>query len=307
MRTYTLFFLLALVFVSKQQSSEESLSKINAAEEKKECTEKIIQTPSSVRQGPGYNSHAVKNVKVKKGDRVCVEKSEKKGWSKIPDLEGYVPDTIFSKCEDKDVYGKISRDEAIAQLQEAVNAANSTKLKAVAAAKYLAYNFDGLPYFSGGGHKYDYKNDFKGIFNPRFGECRLLTVTTGRQVVGQFYPYGLDCSGYVTWALYQAGCFKNSATEQVFSANNFGTFGTKIPIASFRKSKIPVDIGDLVWQPKHVGIIIEKDGDDFILAEEGGTVSYLNHSKVSKNKSKFTHIISMGNYYKKIDKKNMSM
>jgi len=249
----------------------------------------------NVREGPATTYPIVKTLQ--KGETVCAE-SPIDGWCKVSGL-GYISGKYLNgsgvesqstgSCVDKNVYSKMSRQEAIDKLKEQVSNGKNIREKVVAAAKFLAYNFDGLPYFSQGGHYYDFKGDFTAVMNPLWGKCRKLATTTGRQIVGDFYPYGLDCSGYVSWAVFQG--YK----KDINVANGWGTKGKKIDIKNYKDSRVKV--GDLVWRNKHIGIIIEKQGDDYVLAEEGGSRTGLNHSMISKNSSKFTHIVLMDDYY----------
>lgn len=119
----------------------------------------------------------------------------------------------------------------------------------------------GLYYFYGG--KYD-----KNGFNPEWGRIKTCTIPTdnGRPIV-RTQPYGLDCSGFVTWTyLNSIGAHPGSGTS--------GQIGRSVPI-----SVSDLKPGDLGFYKlaggkgiNHVGIFIGRDDDGTpIFIHCGGT------------------------------------
>jgi len=276
-------------------------------EEKKDCKDMTATQSVNVRKGPATTYKIVQVLE--KGQTVCA-KDPVDNWCEVPGL-GYVSGKYLSgsgvtidsgssstsdnsgstgDCKDKDIYSKISRKDAIEILKRQVSYARNKREKTVTAAKYLAYSFTGLPYFGQGGHGYDSKGDFDAVFNPNWGKCKKLKISTSRyQKVGSYYNYGLDCSGYINWAVFQSG----KRTDN--TANNWAAKGKQLDIKNHKDSRIKV--GDLVWKPGHIGMIIDKKDSVFIIAEEGGASCGLRYEPITKNSSHFTKIVLMDNFY----------
>jgi len=66
---------------------------------------------------------------------------------------------------------------------------------------------DRVSYFWGG------KSEAIG-FDPAWGEPRLVT-SAGSETTGQVIPYGLDCSGYITWCFVQSGLSFSQAVQRI--------------------------------------------------------------------------------------------
>lgn len=199
-------------------------------------------------------------------------------------------------CTALNVFNTISVDEAKNGLKTAVDAESSKRAKVVAAASYLSYSFPGLPYFGGGGH-----GDQSTSINTSWGSCKELEyVTSSKMTKGNYYPYGMDCSGFVNWSMYQGGI------NASFNANDWSKQGTLMRFADAGASNIQV--GDLLVKYNsnkqkyvHVGIIIGYDStkDDFIIAEEAGFEPGLVRRYLKNNESNFTHVVLMDDFYNK--------
>lgn len=90
-------------------------------------------------------------------------------------------------------------------------------------------------------------------WNPAWGE--LNTVTAGGSVSsGTIRPYGLDCSGFVFWTLYNAGLVEHGSAAQWHIGQN---------LTQVRKDRAQIGDFALPNDESHIGIIVGKaeDGD----------------------------------------------
>lgn len=80
---------------------------------------------------------------------------------------------------------------------------------------------------------------------------------------GSTYPNGLDCSGFVTWSLYNGGVnVGNRYSSSLHDPEK------EIVIANAIESDLQV--GDVLWKEGHVGIVFEKNEHHILVAEEAG-------------------------------------
>jgi len=169
-------------------------------------------------------------------------------------------------------------------LESAQNAGYGTGAAPAAAAHALIENLLNnnikIPYFWGGGHGV--------ISTGADGSWGTYTKVTadGHSTSYSNQPLGLDCSGFVSWSLYNGGC--KSFTPIV--AASFKDLG---PHISFSNAQT----GDIAASDTHVVLILENRGDNLLVAEAKGTAygvvfSLKNESSLSDYK-----IISMGTYY----------
>ncbi len=106
-------------------------------------------------------------------------------------------------------------------------------------------------YFWGG--KYNYFG-----INPEWGKERLVT-SPGSSTTGTYRPYGLDCSGYVSWVFINAG-FPKDVISNYFGSGTHTQWDYSIPT-------ITAKIGDLAFRTvpgsgiNHVGIVIGFDNE----------------------------------------------
>jgi len=263
------------------------------------CTTKYTKGELNVRNGKG-TSYKVLRV-LAKGAKVCAYVTSESWW-KLSD-GGYVSASYLINnppsndvqpvvgCIDKNVFSKISQATAKAAVKNLAKNTKNLRERVVAIAKYLVNNFYALPYFGEGGHAYDESGDFAAVINPNWGKCKKLRISTSSyQKEGKYYNYGLDCSGYINWAMYQAG------KHAMKVANGWGEAGKQIDISKCSDSRVKA--GDLVWKNHHIGIIISKSGNTCTLAEESGHNYGLRTDTTAINKSGFTKIILMDSYYK---------
>ena len=204
-------------------------------------------------------------------------------------------------CTAVNVFNKITYEQAKTGLSNAISSASTGRDKAVAAANYLATNFPNLPYHWGG-------YTTKGI-DETWGSCKMTSTASGHNTAGTYQPYGMDCSGFVSWVMTQAG-YKSGHLVS-------GDWGNIVPSKKYeikgKKStyleSLGVKPGDLLWHSGHIGIIIGKDSKGYIIAHErgynnsnpskNGLVKEYLDDNISPNGKGFTHVILMDDYYKK--------
>lgn len=204
----------------------------------------------------------------------------------------------------------------------------STRAGAVAAARFLTLEFpyripyfyengrvheSGVNYADGEGRYYkkglylhdSKKSDIKASFSgPAIWGCPLtnweLNETYG-YYPGVKRPNGLDCSGFVSWVLYNAGFDPGDIgageTSYPYQLTDLGNY-TPLTNSLVYSSKLKV--GDLLNYWGHISIIVGIDDEYIYVAESlqnfGGVVT----RQYAKNKvnQTFTHAVLMDSYYK---------
>jgi len=129
-----------------------------------------------------------------------------------------------------------------------------------------------LPYYWGG------KYNQKGV-NPNWGKHQQSAISKN----GNYYYYlSLDCSGFVTWAMRNAGVTGGSDALSFVSLGNKITFEQAGP-------------GDVLANSNHVLMVIENKGDYLQTAEstDGG----VKFTKTERSKAANYSIIAMNKYY----------
>lgn len=191
-------------------------------------------------------------------------------------------------------------------LESRVNSAGTKRAKVAAAARFLAMKFpyrivyymnDVISTYPTRGHFYQ-----NGLFlNSSNGwGCSVRKEKSFPSLSfssGSYYPNGLDCSGFVTWAFYNGGVFIGDRYT-----SSFPSLGASIVISS--SSSGQMKIGDVLWKDGHVGIVIEKSPNQILIAEEKGDANnggifvtvYGSYEEFKAN-TYFTHIISMDSVY----------
>ncbi|MBE0450733.1 MAG: C40 family peptidase [Clostridia bacterium] len=123
----------------------------------------------------------------------------------------------------------------------------------------LALSLKGLDYFWGG-------KDSSTGFNPRWGKLVLVSAA-GHPASGNMTRYGLDCSGFAQWVYVNAGLPLSGSSREMLRLGQ---------IEEIQLSEIkPGDIGlyhnySSGEAYNHVGIFIEKQGDNYMFAHSGG-------------------------------------
>ena len=203
-----------------------------------------------------------------------------------------------------------------------------TRAAAIEAARFLTLSFPyRIPYFYENGRVHEsgvnyadgegryYKqglylheskfSDIKATFNgPAIWGCPLTNWETDEQFgyyPGMKKPNGLDCSGFVSWVLKNAGFDPGDIgageTEYPHQLTDLGDY---TPLTVSLIDNGTVKVGDLVNYWGHIGIIVGIDGDNIYVAESlqnfGGVITRL-YSKYTISQT-FNHVVLMDEYYK---------
>ncbi len=179
-----------------------------------------------------------------------------------------------------------------------------TRDAVAAAAVYLANYKYNIPYFWGG----KYLN--KGL-NYQWG-CRKShskdhSCSVSMADDNSYCGYGLDCTGYTSWAYFQAGFDKSVICTYGQERSKWGNFNANTHKYEFnsanRSYADKIKPGDIVYIPnKHVGIVIGVTKDQVQVAEMRGPIiiNIINKSNGnSANKQRgFTGFVLMDEFYK---------
>ena len=203
-----------------------------------------------------------------------------------------------------------------------------TRAAAIEAARFLTLSFPyRIPYFYENGRVHEsgvnyadgegryYKqglylheskfSDIKASFNgPAIWGCPLTNWETDEQFgyyPGMKKPNGLDCSGFVSWVLKNAGFDPGDIgageTEYPHQLTDLGKY---TPLTVSLIDNGTVKTGDLVNYWGHIGIIVGIDGENIYVAESlqnfGGVITRL-YSKYTISQT-FNHVVLMDEYYK---------
>lgn len=180
-----------------------------------------------------------------------------------------IPGTLIPCGQDMSQYEE--------ELKNKVNSAGFRTREAVAtAAKYLSSEFEyNVPYFFSGGHSWRPEFDNDGGISADWGCDRTVPGSTSHYG-GTKRPYGLDCSGFVTWCYLTAG-FKDygGSAEYRWNSGNFER-------VSFNSSTC--------------SSVIEKLQPGDVLVNSGEGISY--HTSIvlwtENNRVKYAHSTSGG-------------
>lgn len=103
-----------------------------------------------------------------------------------------------------------------------------------------------------------------------------------------YYQKGIDCSGFVSWAIHNGGFIyisKNSTGQS--------DLGQK-----YSFNKFTAQPADLVWQEGHIGLIIAVTESGYLIAEEAGGENGLIVNTIPFSGGRgFTRIIDMSSFY----------
>lgn len=144
-----------------------------------------------------------------------------------------------------------------------------------------------------------YSSISKSKNGPKAWGCSLYSTPVKRKDSN-----GLDCSGFVSWALLNGGFNSGDLGAGFTSAKNLTNLGNLKKVTSSLIKSNKIKAGDLVHNYEatgHIGIIIGVDKDNYYVAQaiwyddNGVTVT-----KVSKSymPTKFPHVVLMDDYYK---------
>lgn len=256
----------------------------------------------------------------------------------IHELEVVVTDTIIAmpnKFNDKKPYlpcdeYTLEESQLLDQILEyrIESAGYQTRAGAVAAARFLTLEFPyriayywetgrlnntGKAYMDGEGRYYH-----KGLYLHESKKADIVASGNGPQIwgckmrcyeddppyfyPGKKYPNGLDCSGFVTWVLYNAGfdVGDRGAGESPgpYQLTDLGEF-TTVTSSLIKSGKIKP--GDLFNYWGHISILVGEDENNYYIAESlntfGGVV-IRTYSKKNVMKT-FKYVVLMDEVYKK--------
>lgn len=142
------------------------------------------------------------------------------------------------------------------------------------------------------------------LVGPAIWGCKLQNYTDwGPYVTGQYYPNGLDCSGFVTWALLNGG-FDIGDIGAGANANHddLDDLGEKVTITNELMNSGKVKVGDLIGLNGHMAILAGWDDTNYYIAESLNTTRGVVMTVVPKSKlvnnSIYKYIILMDSVYK---------
>ena len=192
--------------------------------------------------------------------------------------------------------GAIGRAIDSALAQKVALAGEGTRAGAVAAARFLALEFPyrvpyyfengrmsphpGRPICDGEGRYYH-----KGLYlsEDKFEDLKVIRfgpATWGEKIInweekyhfkrGDYYPNGLDCSGFVSWSMYNGGNDvgdMGAGTAADRTGNNMCELGELIPITKDLMMSDRVKAGDLIGTDGHIAIIIGITDEYVYIAE----------------------------------------
>ena len=190
-----------------------------------------------------------------------------------------------------------------------------TREGVVAAAIYLSSQINvHIPYFWSGGHfhtyngYYDGGDSFMGVSDKWGCNVKMAFGGTDAQKNGVNYPFGMDCSGFVTWSIYNGGYYTGDSSQELRFATNTSMLksigGVSVSSVKIKNAKGKVKPGDIAYKSGHVGLVVEVHDSYLMIAEEASYKKGLIVSKVKYNR--FTDIVLMDNFYENY-KKNSPM
>ena len=108
------------------------------------------------------------------------------------------------------------------------SAGYKTREGVVAAALYLSSHIDvHIPYFWSGGHNHtyngykDYGENMLGVPDKWGCQVKMAYGGTDLQKDGKLYPFGIDCSGFINWAILNGGYYAgNGLKDSVIVSTN---------------------------------------------------------------------------------------
>ena len=116
---------------------------------------------------------------------------------------------------------------------------------------------------------------------------------------------GLDCTGYTSWAFFQAGFDKSILRTSSQSTGMWGNFNASKHKYAFSSNNLAlanqIKPGDLVWREGHVGIVIGVSDDELQIANEIGPIIVQTNKKSNgastSGQAGFTHFVLFDEFY----------
>lgn len=112
--------------------------------------------------------------------------------------------------------------------------------------------------------KSKYADLAQSAYGPKMWGCEMYS-----KVTRYTSPNGLDCSGYVSWALYNAGfdVGDSGAGINLNIDTDLDDLGEKLKITKENLASNRVKVGDLLSTYGHIGILIGRDNEHYYIAE----------------------------------------
>lgn len=214
-------------------------------------------------------------------------------------------------------------------LEDRINTAGyATRAGAVAAARFLALEFaDKIPYFYENGRLENYgeiryvdgegryyhkglylsENKYEGLVatykGPAMWGCKLMNYTSeGGYRAGVKYANGLDCSGFISWSLYNGGFDVGDvgAGDSPYVSNELYDLGNKKTLTMELIKSGEIKVGDLIAYWGHMAMIVGIDDENLYIAEslpetKGVVVKQYSYAKAIKV---FVDVLLMDEVYK---------
>ena len=193
-----------------------------------------------------------------------------------------------------------------------------TRAAVVEASRYLTLELpDKVPYFYENGRlSFTNKEDgegryyHKGLYLGEEKEKEITLNSTGPASWGcplqdadsrLWGRNGLDCSGFVTWVLVQAGLDLGDIGAGITGTRDYTDVGTYQRINYDLLTSGKVKPGDLIGWDGHIAVIAAMDDNDIYVAEslENGVIvdGYNYSNRYSRFYSRYQHIIDISSNY----------
>lgn len=141
-----------------------------------------------------------------------------------------------------------------------------------------------IPYFWGGGH-----GAIPYGIDGSWGSSRVIGVGgSNAQPKGSTQASGMDCSGFVSWALKNGGC----SNFTPILASDFKSLGSRIDPSQ-------ATVGDIAASNTHVMIILNNTGSSLVIAEAKGAKYGIIFEEYAYSHFGNYKIVSMSDYYAK--------
>lgn len=182
---------------------------------------------------------------------------------------------------------------AILQYRIDISGGIGTRGAVVAAATYLSEEEE-IPYFWGG------KYSGKGINAKWNTQQPIPSAGSDIQFESANWPYGLDCSGFVTWSIINGGYQMNVSYTGAY-LDYIKPITYTFNVDNLKSGKIKA--GDLLYRDGHIAIITELDhlkGTIKVAEEKGAKYGMVvTNTTIDDfvNTNKYSDIYSMEEYY----------